>query len=95
MDTPVQLLNQVLLKETHHKRYKEVSKRESDDSVINSFMSNPSTGGIFRTNVWTAWRKLTEPSLTATRSSKSFVYKFKKIIIFYLKPIWDWTKTTS
>ena len=48
MDTPVQILNQILLKETHHKRYKEVSERESHDSLLNSGMINPETGGIFQ-----------------------------------------------
>ena len=94
MDNPVQILNQTLLKETHHKRYKEVSERESDDSIVNSGMNNPETGGIFQDECLDSLEEIDKtPSSTATLNWRSFVYKFKKIIIFSHEQIRKWTRT--
>ena len=58
MDTPIQLLNQVLLKETHHKRYKEESERESEDSAMSLGMNNECTDGIFQDECWDSLQEI-------------------------------------
>ena len=58
MDTPIQLLNQVLLKETHHKRYREESERESEDSAMSLGMNKECTDDFFRDECWDSLQEI-------------------------------------
>ena len=93
MDTPVQLLNQVLLKETHHKRYKEVSESKSDDSIMNSGMSNPETGGIFQDECLDSLEEIDKALFDCNTELE--VLRLQVQEDYHLLSRTNWTRTTS